>query len=146
MNRRTFCITTAMALIALPAQGAGRLRATLHKSPQCGCCDEYAAYLRANGIDVNVKEAANLAEISRKAGIPEGLQGCHTMFLEGYAVDGHVPIGVIRKLLAERPSIAGVTLPGMPEGSPGMSGRKAEPFTIYAVYKDGAEPRVFAVE
>jgi hypothetical protein len=141
-----FCIAAATALMGAPVRAAGSLRATLHKSPQCGCCDEYAAYLRQNGIEVEVKETEDLAEISRKAGVPERLQGCHTMFLQGYVVDGHVPIGVIRKLLAERPTIAGIALPGMPEGSPGMTGRKTEPFTVYAVYKDGAEPKVYAVE
>jgi hypothetical protein len=71
------------------------------------------------------------------------LQGCHTMFVEGYVVDGHVPVDVIRKLLTERPRIAGITLPGMPEGSPGMTGRKNAAFVIYAVSKD-APPAVYA--
>jgi hypothetical protein len=68
------------------------------------------------------------------------------MFVDGYVVDGHVPVKVIRKLLSERPAIAGITLPGMPEGSPGMSGSKRETFTIYAVTKDGAPPKVYATE
>ena len=62
------------------------------------------------------------------------------------SVDGHVPVDHIRKLLAEKPAIAGITLPGMPMGSPGMAGTKTEPFTIYAVHKDGTAPTVFAVE
>jgi hypothetical protein len=66
--------------------------------------------------------------------------------VDKYVIDGHVPVKVIRKLLSERPSIAGITLPGMPEGSPGMTGRKSETFTIYAVTKDGAPPTVYATE
>ena len=64
-------------------------------------------------------------------------------FIEGYVVDGHVPVEAIRKLLAERPAIAGITLPGMPMGSPGMAGEKTGPFTVYAVAKDGTAPTVY---
>ena len=93
-----------------------------------------------------MKPTNDLAEISHKAGVPSELQGCHTMFVDGYVVDGHVPIKTIRKLLSERPAIAGITLPGMPTGSPGMTGQKTAPFTIYAVSKDGTAPTVYATE
>jgi len=69
-----------------------------------------------------------LAQISHDAGVPEDLEGCHTMFVGGYVVDGHVPVTVVKKLLTERPAIAGITLPGMPMGSPGMGGEKAGTF------------------
>ena len=87
----------------------------------------YAAYLRQNGFAVDVKPTNDLAEISRKAGVPSELQGCHTMFVDGYVIDGHVPIKTIRKLLSERPAIAGIALPGMPTGSPGMTVKKTAP-------------------
>jgi hypothetical protein len=90
--------------------------------------------------------SSDLAEISRNAGVPEEFQGCHTKFVNGYVVDGHVLVNVIRRMLSERPAIAGISLPGMPEGSPGMAGRKAGPFMIYAVTKDGAAPTVYATE
>lgn len=147
MNRRSFCQGVLLALVALPLPAvAAPIRATLYKNPQCSCCEGYAAYLRKNGFDVDVKATNDLAEISSKAGVPEKLQGCHTMLVDGYVVDGHVPVRVVRKLLSERPAIAGITLPGMPEGSPGMSGRKTGPFTIYAVTKDGAPPTIYANE
>jgi hypothetical protein len=147
MKRRTFCQGVFLALAALPLRAlAGPDRAILYKQPQCGCCDEYAAYLRTNGFEIEVKPTNDLAEISRQAGVPDEFQGCHTMFVEGYVVDGHVPVTVVRRLLSERPHIAGITLPGMPDGSPGMTGRKTGPFTIYAVTKDGAPPKVYAVE
>ena len=78
--------------------------------------------------------------------MPENFQGCHTMFVGGYVVDGHVPVNTVRKLLSERPDIAGVTLPGMPLGSPGMGGEKIGPFEIYAVTKDGKTPALYASE
>ena len=147
MNRRTFCLGATFATVVLPLPAlAEPIHATLYKNPQCTCCEGYAAYLRQNGFAVDVKPTNDLTEISRKAGVPENLQGCHTMFVDGYVVDGHVPVNVVRKLLSERPAIAGITLPGMPEGSPGMPGHKQGPFTIYAVTKDGAPPKVYATE
>ncbi|HWJ76044.1 MAG TPA: DUF411 domain-containing protein [Kaistia sp.] len=122
------------------------IQATLYKDPQCSCCEGYADYLRQNGFQVDVKTTDDLAEISRKAGVPEALNGCHTTFIDGYVVGGHVPVNVVRKLLSEKPAIAGITLPGMPVGSPGMAGEKTETFTIYAVTKDGKAPTVFATE
>ena len=146
MNRRVFCVGAAFTTLVLPLPAfADPIRATLFKNPQCSCCEGYAAYLRKNGFEVEVKTSHDLGKISQNAGVPEDLQGCHTMFVENYVVDGHVPVEVIQKLLTERPAIAGITLPGMPQGSPGMTGRKTGPFTIYAVTKDGAPPKVYAV-
>src|SRR5712692_1710509 len=137
MNRRHFCRGAVLAAVAIPLPAiAAPTRATLYKNPQCSCCEGYAAYLRKNGFEVEVEATHDLADISRKAGVPEELQGCHTMFVGNYVVDGHVPVNVIRRLLSERPAIAGITLPGMPAGSPGMTGSKTAPFTIYAVKKD----------
>jgi hypothetical protein len=130
--------------LPLPALAAAPTQVTLYKNPQCSCCEGYAAYLRQNGFEVTVKPTNDLAQISLKAGVPAELEGCHTAFIDGYVVDGHVPVEVIRKLLSERPAIAGITLPGMPSGSPGMFGEKTEPFTIYAVTKDGKAPTVYA--
>lgn len=67
------------------------------------------------------------------------------MFVAGHVVDGLVPVDIVRKLLAEQPAIAGITLPGMPSGSPGMPGEKTGPLTVYALSKDGTPPSVFAV-
>jgi hypothetical protein len=145
--KHTTRIAAILAALVLPWPAlAGTVSAVLYKNPQCGCCENYASYLRDNGFDVEVKPTNDLAQISSDAGVPADLEGCHTMFVEGYVVDGHVPVKVINKLLAERPAIAGITLPGMPAGSPGMGGTKANPFTIYAVTKDGAKPTVHATE
>lgn len=144
MNRRMFCLGASIAFVLpLPAI-AGPTKATLHKNPQCTCCEGYAAYLRKNGFEVEVKPTNDLAEISQKAGVPEKYQGCHTMFVDGYVVDGHVPVEIVRKLLKERPAIAGITLPGMPAGSPGMYGQKTQAFSVYAVTKDGKPPTLYA--
>ena len=125
---------------------ADAIHAKLYKNPECGCCENYAAYLRQNGFEVEVIPSYDLAEISSKAGVPAEYEGCHTAFIEGYVVDGHVPMKAIEKLLKDRPAIAGITLPGMPMGSPGMGDDPTQTFTVYAVTKDGAKPTVFPYE
>jgi hypothetical protein len=141
LNRRALLMSaSALALIG-PAY-AEPLSVMLYKNPECGCCDGYADYLRHHGFAVTAKATPDLSEISRKAGIPPALQGCHTSFIADYVVDGHVPVEAIEKLLTERPPIKGITLPGMPQGSPGMVGQKRGPFTIYAIGRDG-KPTVF---
>jgi hypothetical protein len=140
-------MAAALMITALPLPAlAGPISAVLYKNPQCSCCENYAAYLEQNGFKVEVKQTNDLTRISADAGVPEELEGCHTMFVDGYVVDGLVPIDIVKKLLADRPQIAGITLAGMPLGAPGMGGSKAGPFTVYAFTKDGKSPTVYAVE
>lgn len=140
-----------IAILGLLLMPLGHAQATdpaktvnLYKNPQCGCCEAYADHLRQNGYTVSVKPTHDLVEMSRRAGIADEFQGCHLAFIDGYVVSGHVPVATVNRLLTQRPSIKGVTLPGMPMGSPGMGGQKAAPFTIYEV-GDGA-PKIYAVE
>ncbi|MGE3977730.1 MAG: DUF411 domain-containing protein [Nitrospira sp.] len=143
LNQRICAI--AIALMVPVVALAAPIKAELYKNPECGCCEEYAQYLRANGYEVTVMPTNDLALISRDAGIPEALEGCHAVFVQDYVVSGHVPVDVVNKLLAERPPIAGIALPGMPAGSPGMNGTKAEPFKIYSVSRSGSSSSVYAV-
>jgi hypothetical protein len=139
---RTLTVVFATFLAAAVAR-ADSVAVAMYKNPQCSCCDEYAKYLRQNGFTVTVTPTHNMSLISRQHGVPESLAGCHTMLMEGYVVEGHVPVSTINRLLSERPKIKGISLPGMPEGSPGMTGTKTQPFTIYEI---SDQPRVFAVE
>jgi hypothetical protein len=136
ITRRAALLLAASA--PLPALAASPTQVTLWKNPQCDCCEGYAAYLRQNGFAVEVKPTNDLDTMSRAAGVPDALEGCHLSFIDGYAVGGHVPLEAVRKLLAERPPLKAITLPGMPPGSPGMFGTKQEPFTIHAIAKDGS--------
>ena len=138
------CASVAVlaASVALPTIGATAMKTptipvTLFKSPGSVCCDDYAAYLGQHGFSVSVKESDRLATISAEAGIPSRLQGCHTAFIDGYVIDGHVPVEAIEKLLADGSRLKGLTVPGMPPGSPGMPGDKQEPLTVYAIDRDG---------
>ena len=118
--------------------------ATLYKQPSCGCCEGHADYLRAHGYKVTVVETENMSVIKKKYGVPQELEGCHTIVIGGYVVEGHVPASIIGKLLKERPAVRGISLPGMPDGSPGMSGTKKEPFVVYELSTGSG--KVFATE
>lgn len=131
-------------IFGIPDASAQSREATLYKNPGCQCCDGYADYLRENGFTVTVKPTHDLSQMSRTAGIPDDFQGCHLTQIDGYVVSGHVPVETVERLLSERPDITGITLPGMPMGSPGMSGTKTEHFTIYEVGSEA--PEIYAVE
>lgn len=143
LSRLSFASLLLVFSFALPAFAAP-IAATFFKNPQCTCCDAYAAYLEKNDFKVDVTSTNDLSVINQKAGVPEALEGCHTMFVDGYVIQGHVPIEFIRKLLKERPKIIGISLPGMPSGVPGMEGARSEPLSIYEIATGNTAPKVFA--
>ncbi len=113
--------------------------ATLYKTPSCECCLEYTSYLEeATDADIEVVEVDDLAETKDEYNVPRDVESCHTMDAGEYFVEGHVPQEAIGKLAVEEPDVAGIALPNMPRGSPGMPGKKAEEFVIYAVSDDGS--------
>jgi hypothetical protein len=102
---------------------AAPIDATLHKDPNCGCCVEYAHYLEENGFNVTQIDHANMTPVKQRLGTAQAAS-CHTVEIEGYVVEGHVPVAAINKMLAEQPNIKGLALPGMPMNSPGMGPEK----------------------
>src|SRR5918996_3370979 len=138
-------LALVVLLATLGAADADEPRtATLYKNPACACCEGYADYLRENGFEVTVKPTHDLPLLHRQYGVPEALVGCHTTLIDGYVVEGHVPVNTVIRLLTERPDIKGISLPGMPMGSPGMVGEKTELFTIYEI-GDGPA-KIYGVE
>jgi hypothetical protein len=134
----------SVTIAASPAPAEEARNATLFKDPQCSCCEGYADYLRGNRFNVKVVNTHDLALMNEQHGVPSDLQGCHVTIIDGYVIGGHVPINVVKRLLSEKPAITGITLPGMPNGSPGMYGKKTEPFQIYEI---GKGPRqIYATE
>lgn len=105
-----------------------------YSAPGCGCCGAYARYLRGH-LDTDLEETVpeDVVALKDRLGILRGLRSCHTLVLDGYVVEGHVPARVIGDLFERAPDIDGIALPGMPAGSPGMSGSKQRPFTVYVV-------------
>ncbi len=118
--------------------------AVVYKDPECGCCNGYIARLEAAGIDVSVVNTDDIVSVKEKYKIPEEMYSCHTMVIEGYVVEGHVPLSALIRLLSDRPDIAGIALPEMPSGSPGMPGPKTEKFVIYVI-SDQVPPVQFMV-
>jgi hypothetical protein len=118
---------------------------TVYKSPQCGCCKTWVEHLRKEGFAVTANDVDDMAAIKTKLGVPASLGSCHTAIVGGYVIEGHVPGADIRKLLAEKPKVAGLAVPGMPVGSPGMEmpGMPADKYEVIAFAKDGKN-RVFA--
>jgi hypothetical protein len=127
-------------LRAEPAADRGHV--TLYKNPDCGCCEGYADYLRQNGFKVTAVPTNDLTVMGEKYGILDSLQPCHISLIGGYVVGGHIPIEIINRLLSEKPQMTGITLPGMPEGTPGMPGKKPGPLQIYEIGK--GPPKVYA--
>ena len=145
-------LSVFVALVALVFSLASPSRAAeefmLYKDPNCGCCADYAKVLESEGFKVRVKETTALDALRRMAGVPDKLASCHTATVGKYVVEGHVPVSAVRKLLAEKPDIRGIALPGMPQGSPGMTGVKEGPFVVYEIggRADPGQPKVFARE
>ena len=135
-----------VAGLALTGLGIGPARAatdvTVYKDPECGCCGGWAKHLRGAGFAVTEKPVADLTAVKARAGVPEALQSCHTAFIDGYVLEGHVPVEAVQRLLRERPAVVGLAVPGMPIGSPGMEGPNPEPYDVMAFAKVGA-PRIF---
>src|SRR5262245_9412787 len=115
---------SARGLFASELTGAP-IPITVYKSPTCGCCAKWVEHMKAGGFAVTVHEMDDVAPKKKELGIPEALQSCHTGLVAGYAIEGHVPADVVQQLVREKPKVAGLAVPGMPMGSPGMEmGRK----------------------
>lgn len=102
----------------------------VYKTPTCGCCKGWVKEMESAGFKVEVHDLDDLTSIKHAAGVPDDLQACHTARIGGYVVEGHVPAADIRRLLAERPDVAGIATPGMPMGSPGMEGAYKDHYDV----------------
>lgn len=141
MKRRTFlsAVAAAAASASLPALGAGSLpQVEVYKNPDCGCCGAWVDHLKAAGFPVKVHETPDTSAVRKRHGIPDKFGSCHTGVVAGYAVEGHVPAGDIKRLLAKRPAAAGLAVPGMPVGSPGMEvGSRKDPYEVLLIDQAG---------
>jgi hypothetical protein len=120
--------------MAAPAPGP---EIVVYKSPSCGCCKKWVDHLQSAGFRVTVHDTSSLAGVMERYGVPHKLTACHTAVVDGYVVEGHVPADVILRLLKERPGIAGVAVPGMPAGAPGMESETPARYYILTFDKAG---------
>lgn len=118
-------------------QEADAQEITVYKTPTCGCCQNWVEHLRESGFRVAVVDQPDLTDVKEERGVPQPLRSCHTGVVDGYTVEGHVPAETIRRLLAERPDVKGIAVPGMPVGSPGMEGPNPQPYEVYTFDESG---------
>ena len=125
---------TATPVAATPA-AARNIK--VYKDPNCGCCKEWIRHLEQNGFTVEVVDMPDLSAVKTKYGVSSELQACHTGVIGDYVVEGHVPADLIVKMLEEKPAIAGLAVPGMPAGSPGMEGASKERYDVLTFDRAG---------
>ena len=141
MNRRQLLTWLVAAPVGFslgrPVAAAPSPSIEVWKDPTCGCCKEWIAYLRNAGFTVVAHDSGNVAARA-KAGIAPQYGSCHTALVDGYAIEGHVPVREIQRLLKERPAAIGLAVPGMVIGSPGMEqGSRVDPYTVLLLHRDG---------
>ena len=140
INRRELFFGLASVLLLSRRAHAQQLPSMeIYKDPNCGCCLQWVGHVQRAGFQTRVNDVASIESVKISHNIPMRLQSCHTAVVGGYVVEGHVPVSDIQRLLKERPQIAGLAVPGMPIGSPGMEGpgTKAQPYDVVSFDKLG---------
>ncbi|MGB3612404.1 MAG: DUF411 domain-containing protein [Elainellaceae cyanobacterium] len=125
--------------VAASAEQAANYELTVFRSPTCGCCGKWIEHMEAAGFRVKDEITEDMTAVKQQYGVPANLASCHTTLVGGYVVEGHIPVTDVQRLLTEKPDIAGIAVPGMPIGSPGMeSGDYVEPYTVFSFSEDGS--------
>ena len=145
INKITLGLFLGLALltflgIALLSKGALADDPTIavYKTPTCGCCTKWVSHLQDNGFEVKTTDLSDLRMVKSMSGIKPELASCHTAKVDGYVIEGHVPADDIKRLLAERPEAKGLTVPGMPLGSPGMETPQSQRYQVLLLDQDGS--------
>lgn len=138
MRRRFFLQLAALASLSPFGLAQAALPAiTVYKNASCGCCTQWVEHLQKNGFVVQSQDVPDTAVYRRRFGVPSALGSCHTASIAGYALEGHVPAKDIKRLLAEKPSAAGLAVPDMPMGAPGMEGMRVDAYDVLLFTRDG---------
>lgn len=120
----------------------GELEMTVYLSPTCECCSGWVEHMEDHGFETDLQFSDDLEAVKEEAGVPRDLVACHTAVIGGYVVEGHVPADDVKRFLEEEPEVAGLAVPGMPMGSPGMEGPRQDEYDVLAFQRDG-ETEVF---
>jgi hypothetical protein len=137
--RRVLACSGLALLLATPTAADPSETVSVYRSPSCSCCTKWVDHLKEAGFSVEMHEVDDVTPIKRVNGLPPQLASCHTALVGGYLVEGHVPAADVKRLLAEKPKLAGLAVPEMPIGSPGMEvpGRQPEPYDVLAFDAEG---------
>lgn len=133
----------AAVVVAVSAGAQSAPAVAVFKSPTCGCCAKWVEHLRANGFAPTATNVDDINAVKTRHNVPKSVQSCHTALVGGYVIEGHVPASDIKRLLKERPAISGLSVAGMPVGSPGMEGATPQPYDVLSFDKQG-KTRVYA--
>jgi hypothetical protein len=140
-RRAVIALLSALAAPVLAQSPLASTEVEVYKSPTCGCCNDWIKHLQANGFRVNATNVPDSRHYRARFGMPHKLGSCHTALVAGYVIEGHVPAREIKRLLRERPKALGLSVPGMPVGSPGMDGPEygghVDPYDVLLVQADG---------
>ena len=117
--------------------------AVMYKNSGCQCCDKWATYMGRYGYNISIQPVSNMPEIKDKFYIPSDMESCHTTLIDGYVVEGHVPVEDINRLLKEDPEAVGIAAPGMPSSSPGMNTSLNDPYDVFII-DEGGGSRIYA--
>ncbi|SNS19610.1 Uncharacterized conserved protein [Noviherbaspirillum humi] len=128
----------ASGLAAAVEAHAAPTAMNVYKNAGCGCCEGWIKHLEAAGFRVSAQDVPDLAAYRKKYGVPEELAGCHTGVVQGYVIEGHVPAAEVQRLLKEKPKARGLSVAGMPMGSPGMEGGSDDTYDVRLIKADGA--------
>jgi hypothetical protein len=149
MTNWTRTLILPLLLTTTMASGAGAQKppvtVEVFKTATCGCCAKWVEHLRQSGFAAKTTDLTqtDLNAVKAKHNVPPALHSCHTAVVGGYVVEGHIPAATVHRLLKERPRVAGIAVPGMPTGSPGMEGPNPRPYDVLTFDKQGAT-KVFA--
>jgi hypothetical protein len=136
-------LTTGAAPLPPASAGPKTPIVTVYKDAGCGCCKSWIAHLIKHGYRVDAKDTPDMTEVKRALGVPDAVTACHTAVVNGYLIEGHVPAADIARLLKEKPKVAGLAVPGMPMGSPGMEGPRKQHYQVLSFDKTG-KTKIFA--
>lgn len=137
-------LTSENVTATAEAQAVLASEITVFRSPTCGCCGQWIDHAEAAGFQVKDEVTEDMSAIKQQYGVPQNLTSCHTTVVGDYVIEGHVPVEDVQRLLVEKPDVAGIAVPGMPIGSPGMeSGDYTEPYTVFSFTESG-ETAAFA--
>jgi hypothetical protein len=148
-------MTARVTILALLVAGLSMSGATyaqrpgpvvqVYKAVTCGCCANWVQHLQAHGFTTEVTDVEDIAAVKVTHNVPVAAQSCHTAVVDGYVVEGHVPAADVQRLLRERPAVAGIAVPGMPIGSPGMEvpGVAPQRYNVFS-FDRGGQLQIYA--
>ena len=130
---------SSLVSFAFLQKASAEVEMTVYKSPTCGCCSKWITHMEENGFKVKAVDVIEMNVVKQKYGITQNLASCHTAVIDGYFIEGHVPASDVKRLLSEKTDSKGLTVPGMPIGSPGMEmGDRVDAYQVLSVNDDGS--------